>query len=226
MISDNRLKRYIPWFVLALALLWPAGTGVALAKQAATKKAAVKQAQASPAEAKAAKQGPTDADPSPKAPAPPSPAPSGDPSPPNQAERINITADRLVAETQSRYADFIGSVNAVQGDTVITCDKLRIFYDKQKEGEASGQGAIKRLEAEGNVVIHSQDKVATSAKAVYEMATGVVILSGPGSRVTDGPNTITGEKITLFRNQERMIVEKGGDKRVEAVFFPEKKATN
>jgi lipopolysaccharide export system protein LptA len=142
-------------------------------------------------------------------------------------EKIHITADRLVADTQNRFADFIGSVKVVQGATIITCDKLRIVYEPPKAAAEANpqQGAIKKLEAEGNVRIESQNKVAVAPRAQYEPATGMVVLSGAGSRVTDGPNSIAGDKITLFRDPDRMVVESGQNKRVEAIIYPENKST-
>jgi len=240
-VARERIKRLGIVLGMMAVLYWQIGleaaeTKTAPVKQTPSKPAAAKPAQAQPAPAQPARveqkpaaepaspADPSDAGPAPSEKAPAKPSPVADKQ--ARSDKIQVTADRLVAETKSHFADFIGGVHAVQGDTVITCDRLRVYYDQPKAGDPSQQGAIQKLEADGNVVIHSQEKVAVAPRAVYEMATGVVVLSGPGSRVTEGANTISGDKISLYRNQDRMVVERGSDKRVEAVFFPEKKGAN
>jgi lipopolysaccharide export system protein LptA len=55
--------------------------------------------------------------------------------------------------------------------------------------------------------------------AEYTPASKVIVLSGAGTTVTSGSNYVTGEKITFFVNEDRVIVERGKDKQVEAVFY-------
>jgi lipopolysaccharide export system protein LptA len=55
--------------------------------------------------------------------------------------------------------------------------------------------------------------------AEYTPATKVVVLSGPGSKVTSGNNYVSGEKITFYVNEDRVIVERSKEKQVEAVFY-------
>ena len=43
-------------------------------------------------------------------------------------EPIQITADQLISNNEEKYAEFIENVKAIQGDFVITSDKLRIYY--------------------------------------------------------------------------------------------------
>ena len=66
---------------------------------------------------------------------------------------IEITADRLVLEQDQQMATFTGNVDAVQGETRLRADQLRVFYTRQRgSGQASGdQQSIRRIEAEGNV---------------------------------------------------------------------------
>jgi len=44
-------------------------------------------------------------------------------------------------------------------------------------------------------------------------------LSGNNSKIVSGNNSISGEKITLYRTTGRINVESSGGKRVEAVFY-------
>ncbi len=142
--------------------------------------------------------------------------------PEKDSRKIHITSDRLVADNQAMLAEFIGNVVATRETDVITADRLKIFYKKgvdKKENPAAGEEMIEKIVANGNVVIKFDDKVAVTQQAVYTAETGIIILTGPNSKVTSGNNFISGEKITMYRSDDRMIVEGGKEKRVEAVFY-------
>jgi lipopolysaccharide export system protein LptA len=138
-------------------------------------------------------------------------------------DRIHITSQRLVADNQARFAEFIGDVVATQGTTVIKADRLRVYYQPDSD-PAQQAGQVDRIVATGSVNIKTGDKVADTPKAVYEAQSGVLTLVGPGSTVRSSGNSVTGEKITLFRNEDRMTVESGSRERVEAVFYQDQKA--
>ncbi|MEA3415084.1 MAG: lipopolysaccharide transport periplasmic protein LptA [Thermodesulfobacteriota bacterium] len=142
--------------------------------------------------------------------------------PEKDSNKIHITSDKLIADNEAMLAEFIGNVVAIRGTDVITADRLKIFYKKgvdKKEKPAAGEEMIKKIVANGNVVIKFDDKVARAQQAVYTAKTGIIVLTGPNSKVTSGNNFISGEKITMYRSDDRMIVEGGKEKRVEAVFY-------
>ncbi len=147
--------------------------------------------------------------------------PAADTQPGVPDQKVRITADRLIVDTKTGSAEFIGKVKAIQGATVITSDRLKVLYDQGDEKAASGEteAAIRSIITTGNVIIHFDDKVATTDKAVYNSQAGIFTLTGKSTRVTTGDNTITGEKITVDRNNDRMTVEGGANSRVNAVIF-------
>jgi lipopolysaccharide export system protein LptA len=135
---------------------------------------------------------------------------------------IQIKSDSLVAYNEASYAEFTGNVIAVQGTTQITSDKLKIYYSKESENKGSkgtGEESIKKVVASGKVVIRSENRTAYTSMAEYTPATKVVILSGPDSKVVSGNNFVSGDKITFYVNEDRVIVERGKEKQVEAVFY-------
>jgi lipopolysaccharide export system protein LptA len=139
---------------------------------------------------------------------------------------IHITADRLVSNSETQLATFSGNVRATQGTSVIVSDKLDIYYKKgimDDAIDAGGEESIEKIVATGNVVINFDDKVAVTDEAVYTTEKGIIILTGPNSKVTSQKNSVAGEKIVLYRNEDRIIVERGAQKRVEAVFFSKSK---
>ena len=149
---------------------------------------------------------------------PPEPA-TADP----EATKIHITAQRLVSDATNNWAEFTGNVRARQGETLITADSLKIFIaGKSEAGKASTAQSLEKLVATGNVEIKFDNRLAVARQAVYITAQRMLILNGPGATVTSGDNTITGETITIYRDDGRFTVEGGSNGRVKAVILPEK----
>lgn len=137
-------------------------------------------------------------------------------------QKIHITADKLISDNNTNYAEFIGNVRATQEETVITADNLKIFLKQNPQNKKSptvGTESINKIIASGNVKINFDNRVAVTPHAVYNTETEVLVLSGNNSRIISGNNSISGEKITLYRTTGRITVESSGEKRVEAVFY-------
>ncbi len=151
--------------------------------------------------------------------------PSG-PASENTSNKIQITADSMNAEGGGGFAEFIGNVKAVQGAFVISSDNLKIYYESRKDGTkkpVADEESIKKIVATGNVKISSDDKVALTDYAEYTTDTMILVLTGEGSKIISGNNSISGSKITLFRSDGRVKVESAGEKRVKALFYPTEK---
>ena len=145
----------------------------------------------------------------------------------NKDNRIQVTADRLNINNKDNSAEFSGNVQTIQDNWVILSDRLKIYYSEALDGKdiSQEQAAVKKIIAEGNVTITSEGKVSTAEKAEYFADTQIVVLTGKDATISSDRNLITGEKITLDRNDENIKVEKGTDKRVTAIFYP-KSQTN
>ena len=150
-------------------------------------------------------------------------------SPLNSKEQIKISADALDADNRNRTFVFTGNVKVVQGATVITSDRLKVWYhaDGESQNAAAESGSrIKDIEASGNVVILFDGRTAKSDKAIYSADNETLTLLGDTASVIDGKNTIRGAKITLYRAKDRITVEGSKKGRVEAVFFPNSNDTD
>lgn len=148
--------------------------------------------------------------------------PTPDKSWPNADEKLLITSDSLITDNEAKYAEFIGNVRATQGPNIITSDTLRVYFKEavnNSQNPVASADSIQKLVATGNVIIHFDDKVAVAPKAVYITDTRILVLTGTDSKITRGKDSISGEKITLFRADGRINVERGAEKRVEAMFF-------
>ena len=149
-------------------------------------------------------------------------------SPLNSSEKIKITSDTLEANNKKRSFLFKGRVKVVQGETVIDSDELFIRYRSDEDAPQSQppteNNKIERIEARGNVVILFDGRTAKSDKAVYLGDEEILQLIGENSTVIDGPNKITGSKITLYRTEDRIKVEGSPNnpkQRVTAIIFPD-----
>ena len=140
-----------------------------------------------------------------------------------QNEKIKISADNLFVDNEAKFAEFSGNVKAQQGTNNIRSDKLRVYYKGdlgEKKKEASGQDAIEKAVASGNVKITFDDKVVVSDEAVFINEKQMLILSGPNTKFISGNNSIAGEKITIHMESGQVTIEGTQKNRVEAVFYP------
>jgi len=80
---------------------------------------------------------------------------------------------------------------------------------------------IKQVVAVDNVEYTAGNRKAFADKAVYTAADDTLILTGREVRLLTGTSWVSGKKITLFRNQDRVMVESDGKSRVQALFNPE-----
>ncbi len=147
-----------------------------------------------------------------------------------EAQKIHITSDRLESQPKQNLVEFIGNVHVRQGNTTISSDRLKIYYQggmdtpgkSKKRGQKNGgQESIKKIVAQGNVIIKIDERIAVADKAQYTPGTGEIILTGKHAKISEGANFVAGEKITFNRRSNRITVQRRGKQRVEAVFFSE-----
>ena len=142
---------------------------------------------------------------------------------------LHVTSDRMIAKRDSAMVEFIGNVEAVRLDAVITADSIKVFFNQDDDKEAgkaetdaeTPQSHVKKIIATGNVVYTSEDRRAEADKAVYTADDEVLVLTGKAPKLITGKNYVVGKKITLFRQEDQVVVESDSTKRVEALFIPE-----
>lgn len=142
-----------------------------------------------------------------------------------KGEKIEISADRLVAAQNNQMVVFSGNVKAVHGKINISSDTLNVFYTdpKKSSDKRYNKDSIERIVASGNVTIEMEGKTATCDQAVYQTATKTMTLTGEKTRIQSGENYITGKTVTLYQDTGQIVVDGNENKRVNAVFLPEDK---
>ncbi len=133
---------------------------------------------------------------------------------------LKITSDKMVASKDQSMVEFTGKVKAVRADSVLFADSVKVFFHSS-ETKKEGQSNVKRILATGNVEYTEGERKAFSDQADYDTAAQTLILTGDQARLLTGKSWITGKKITLFKAQDRVVVESNEETRVEAFFDAE-----
>lgn len=122
------------------------------------------------------------------------------------SEAVEITADQLTVDQDSRSATFAGNVIIGQGAMRIAAGTVRVVYD-----DASGQ--IAQLVASGGVTLVTETEAAEAQSAEYDLTTGLLTMSGD-VLLTQGASALSADRmvVNLTDNSARM------DGRVRTVF--------
>lgn len=166
----------------------------------------------------------------------------------NKKTPIEVTSDSLEVMQEQNKAAFTGHVVAVQGKVRLSADKMTVYYasaedkknNKKKTDKAdsskdsAAQGAIKKIEAEGNVFLSTPQETASGSVGVYDVQNQEIRLSNQVV-LTRGKNILKGDKLTYNFATGRSLISsgaadggKGGKsgERVRALFVPESSKKN
>ncbi|RME25688.1 MAG: hypothetical protein D6798_08380 [Deltaproteobacteria bacterium] len=121
-------------------------------------------------------------------------APGADAAPP-----LTIEAPRSEWDMPARSVRFYGGVQARRGPVSLTCDELVVRY--------AGDDRVEQAVATGTVVVERDQRRATGTRAVLTTADGRIELTGDPV-ITEGSSTLSGERIVLFLDDERVRCER------------------
>lgn len=122
------------------------------------------------------------------------------------ASNTVITSDTLMIDYQRDLAVFDGNVDVDHGDVKMTSDHMIVALGAEK--------TISSITCRGNVQIWQRDRYATADRAIYIERTGQVNLIG-NATVKQGQSSLSGTRITFWRNEDRLECEPG-----RLVIFP------
>lgn len=139
---------------------------------------------------------------------------------------LHVVSDKMIAQRETSIVEFIGNVKATRLDAVILADSIKVYFSESdssinEKKPDSPQSNVKKIIATGNVEYTSKERKAYADQAVYTAENEMLVLTGKNPKLVTGKNYVTGKKITLFRTEEKVIVESDGTNRVEAMFIPE-----
>ncbi len=132
-------------------------------------------------------------------------------------EPIVVNANRLEFDYKAGKLLYRGQVVASQGDMKLESDVLTVLLDRAEDGK------VTEVVAEGDVRMSKGTRRATAGRAVFDQTKRQVVLSDHAV-LHDGPNEVSGDRVVVYLDDERSVVE-GGSGRVKAVLFPPKSTT-
>ncbi|MBQ9104557.1 MAG: lipopolysaccharide transport periplasmic protein LptA [Mailhella sp.] len=143
---------------------------------------------------------------------------------------VDVTADSMEYDSDKNTVMFRGQVEAIRGEFKMWSDVLTLIL-KDKKGQEektvdmgkNAAGDIDRVIAEKNVRFRNGAQHGTAQKATFFARKNILVLEGDPV-IQDGENSIRGNVIRYFINENRSVVEGSPKKRVHAVFSNEKKA--
>lgn len=140
-----------------------------------------------------------------------------------QGEPIQIESDRMESVDGENAIFFSGRVVAHQGELVVHSDEMTVYYLSEEEKAAlppGDQRRLKKLFATGNVKIETEGWIGTGRRMDYFELERKVYLTGD-AKVWQDDNLVTGEAVTMYLDEGKSIVERGGEngRRVRAYFY-------
>jgi len=143
---------------------------------------------------------------------------------------IIINADTLEYDYKTNVVVYRGEVIATQGPVKLRSDTLTVTLKRDSDGgppaaapapgaqPAEGTQRVQQVVAVGKVRIDQGTRWATGGRAVFDQGTRTVVLSETPV-LHDGANEVAGERVVVFLDEDRSVVE-GGRRRVKAVLHP------
>lgn len=139
---------------------------------------------------------------------------------------LHVVSDKMIAQKDASVVEFIGNVKATREDSVVLADSIKIYFvTDNKDKSNSAQNNVKKIVSTGNVRYTAGERKAFADEAVYTTDDEILVLTGKAPKLVTGTSFVTGKKITLFRKQDKVLVESDSSKRVEALFNPEDNIT-
>lgn len=127
---------------------------------------------------------------------------------------VSVSADSLEFDYRTHILKYEGGVVATQGDMRLQSHTLTVVLD------STAKGSIKEVIAQGEVHLSKGSRWATGGRAVFNRRNNTVVLSD-NAVLHDGPNEVSGNRVVVYLDQDRSVVE-GGTGRVKAVLYPPK----
>jgi len=133
----------------------------------------------------------------------------------DKSRPIDIVSDSMEGFDKEKMVIFKGSVIAKQDDLFIFTDVIETYLNEESN-------EISKAYAKGNVKIVKQDRTATAQEAFFDNIKREIILKGDVV-VYQGQDKITGNVITYYINEDKVVVEGEPEKRARAILTPKPK---
>jgi lipopolysaccharide export system protein LptA len=129
-----------------------------------------------------------------------------------KATPVAITSPRLAYNDAERKVVLDGGVVAQAADVTMTARQMNVFLKSRAQStDASDRvtpGQVDHIVAESNIVITQPSRRATGERLEYVAADDKFVLTGGPPSIFDAEHgKITGDSLTFFRHDDRVLVE-------------------
>jgi lipopolysaccharide export system protein LptA len=132
------------------------------------------------------------------------------PTGPTPDQPLQIQADSGIEWQQNAHL-YIARGNAVatRGESTVHADTLIAHYRDAKGGNAGGNTEIYRVDAEGHVTLQRGDQTVVGDHAVYDVDTGVAVVTGKNLKMTTATDVVTARDSLEWYDQKQIAVGRG-----------------
>lgn len=126
---------------------------------------------------------------------------------------VHVSSNHLVYRDLEREATYQGAVLARSPDMTLTSNEMDVFFARasqsgEKSTAAGTPAKLEKIIASGSVVVTQPTRHATGDKLTYTSEDDRFILTGGPPSIFDAERgKITGVSLTLFRRDDRVIVD-------------------
>jgi lipopolysaccharide export system protein LptA len=125
---------------------------------------------------------------------------------------VNVTSARLIYLDLQRKARFEGGIVMRSPEGTVTAENADIYLQSKGQSTpvktSAGSGQIERAIAQGHVQLQQGNRRANGEKLVYTGGEGKFVLSGGSPSIFDAEHgTVTGDSLTFFNRDDRLLVE-------------------
>lgn len=124
---------------------------------------------------------------------------------------VKIQSDNMRYFGKDKKSVFSGNVVAVSDNFTLTSDNVTVFLTDDMD--------VDKILCNGNVNFKTNDIVAISRDAEINQKDEIATLTG-GVNVWQGENHLTGDKVTMYYQENRIVVNSGINERVTIIFKP------
>ena len=125
----------------------------------------------------------------------------------NSNAPIDFGADHMELQDKQNRVLLTGSVKVVQGEMTLTAARMTVAYSGKALSGGTPQAS--RIDASGGVVVTRPGQIARSSYGIYDVNRRVVIMLG-GVTLTQGPNTVSGSRLTINLDTGRAVIDGSG----------------
>jgi lipopolysaccharide export system protein LptA len=125
---------------------------------------------------------------------------------------VSVRSALLTYLDSERRARFEGGVVVKGSDATLTADKADVFLQARGQNAAPsgqpGSSQIEKIVAEGHVNIQEPNRRATGERLIYLAPDGKFVLTGGPPSIFDAERgKITGDSLTFYNRDDRVVVE-------------------